>query len=169
MANLSKSSFKPNYRKGRSLEYAVQPMETDRLLRKDIERRSSLPNKITEGSQLTDTVSLLYWTNSSAGTETKTIELPDEVETVPLVIVWYLGSIDKVGDVVNDDAAIVGGAVNTPVFSGANAGAKWNKNEITITVTSTNVGSANFKNAYFKYAVYYDDTSGDTNINTQGL
>lgn len=153
----------PRFIDSRSLEKELEPPRVDRLLRKDIERKQSVPTKITEGARISGDATLLYWTNASAGTVTKVIPL--NLETVPLVLAWYLGSVDKTRVVVDDNASSLTSSVTTPIYSGANAGVSWDKDNLTFTITSTNVGDPLFKDAYFYYAVYYDDND----LGTLGL
>jgi hypothetical protein len=148
-----------------SLDKQLEPPEASRLLKKDIDRRQNLPGLIAGGARLSGVADRSYFTNASAGTVTEPVSIV--AETVPLVLVWYLGSIDSTGAVVNDDAALMTAEQATPIFSGATAKASWDKTTLTITIVSTNVASANTKTAYFFYAVYYDTT--DNTVNEVGL
>lgn len=121
------------------------------------------PLEIAKNAQFTDTISLTFYANASAGDQY--VEIPLNLPTVPLVSVWHLGCVDKDGAITNG-AGTVNGIFNaqssitgTSIFSGANAGFSINKTTLTIGITSTDVGyGGNFIDAYFKYAIYYDDT-----------
>lgn len=152
----------------RSLEDQLLPSPTLRVLSKDIERKQNLPAKITNGARFTDTVAVNFFANASAGNFST--EIPLDLETVPIVMVWHLGNYDKNGNTSTGtgiiNAGLTGTVLNgTYIFSGAQAVYTVNKDSLTISITSTNVGYSVFLDAYFKYAVYYDET----NVNHLGL
>jgi hypothetical protein len=148
----------------RSLNDVLQPSSAQRLLASDVQRRQNFPGRISEGAQLSGKFSVLYWANASAGDFSDSIEL--NLPTAPLTMVWYLGSQDKTGAIVGDGGGLVPGNAfandtvsnGIVIFSGASANYCVNKDSLTVNITSTNVGWPSFIDAYFYYAVYYDDT-----------
>lgn len=148
----------------RDLARDLTPDPTNRLLAKDISRRTSLPIKITEGARLSDYASVLFWANASAGNFTTTIDL--DLPTVPIALVWFMGSIDKAGTS-HPGGGLVFGSSNDSgsvsegieVFSGAKCNYSISKDSLVIKITSTNVGWSTSIDAYFRYAVYYDETN----------
>lgn len=161
-----KSSF--NTYKNIDLPNQLLPNPTLRLLAKDIERKQNLPAKITDGARKSGLISVNFFANASAGNFSETIPL--NLETAPLVMVWHLGNYDKNGSTSTGtglvNAGLIGTVLNgTYIFSGAQAVYTANKTELTISITSTNVGHPVFLDAYFFYAVYYDDTK----VSTLGL
>lgn len=143
----------------RDLSNQLLPKVTSRFLKKDIDRRQALPLSITEGAKAVDVVKLNYFANALFGTYTEVVEL--NLPTVPIVAAWYLGGIDKLGATVDTAAAQLSGAYYADIFGASGTGGlkfSWNKDEITFTMVSANVGWSNFVDAYIFYAVYYDDT-----------
>ena len=138
----------------------LQQQPVNRLLSKDISRTENLPGLITGGARETGIISVLFYANASAGDFTQEVTL--NYETVPLSLVWFLGTADKNGSV-NPGGGLVPGAegVSTvvegiSVFSGAKAAYSIDKDTLTVGVTSTDVGWSYLIEAHFYYALYYD-------------
>jgi len=144
------------------LSDSLRPTEVNRLLRKDIERRSSIPLEITGGARKTGLIDLLFFANASAGDFSSSVSL--DLDTVPLSLVWFLGVVDK-DNVVTEGGGLVPGSSfdsgtvleGAEVFSGAIANYSCDKDNLTVKITSTNVGWSVFLVATFKYAIYYDN------------
>jgi hypothetical protein len=139
----------------RDLARDLTPDPTNRLLAKDISRRTSLPIKITEGARLRDNVELTFTASAGAGLVSTEIDL--NFNTTPLVLVWYLGAKDKAGTVFQGGKLI---SDETNIALSAVARYSVTPDTLTISITSVNVGwGSPIIDAYFYYAVYYDETN----------
>lgn len=168
----------------RPMEQVLQPTTTDRLLRRDIERRESIPNAITHGSRSGfkatyptggtparadlpigpgNTFSFIYdgYANSPTSYDLQ-VEL--NLEAVPLILVWYLGAeVREKGspDVLDEKATLLTSTPTTLPGAGTTAEAYWGKDTLTVLIEQDGSGGVGTDNteAFFKFAVYYDDNT----------
>jgi len=156
--------------KNRDFSEQLAPSRVNRFLRKDIDRRESLPFSIGEGARLKDTTSVNFFANSLAGNFSTVIPL--DLTSTPLVLVWHMGNKDKDLVVSQGGGTVPGSNYDTgivlngcEIFSGAIANYSADKDNLTIKITSTNVGWPVFIDAHFYYVVYYDVTGlGDIGL-----
>lgn len=147
----------------KNLSDDLKPAEMNRLFSRDIERRQSLPFSIAKGAQFSGPAEIVFLANAGAGDFS--VSIPLNLKTVPLSMVWLLGSYDKDGSIFEGGGLLPGDAFTSgTVTSGVNVnvGALANysctKDELTIKLTSTNVGWPFMLWAQFYYSVFYDDT-----------
>ena len=129
----------------KDLEYDLRAeTPTSRLLSKDIIREQNLPGLIAGGARDKGLVGVTFFANAGAGDFTETVTL--DYNTSPLTNVWFLGTYSKDGTITSgggllpcsfDVSVVTNGA---SIFSGAQSAYSVNKDELTIGVTSTNVG-----------------------------
>lgn len=145
-----------------SLEQQLSPFVTDRLLKKDIERTSSLPFSITNGAKKTGVVTTEgYWGNALAGDCSFSIDISDlKLNYVPLVLIWRIGATSPKSPT---PVTYSGGLIpaNTDVglvYASGSCAYVVTNTSIDFTASSANVGWAYLCYDYFYYAVYYDDS-----------
>ena len=196
MKEIKGISNKKSYIDSKNLDSLLKPEPIYRLKKKDINRRTGIPFEITSGTRITESdiqyssdtlteaqilaevatfpgfdqtkvIGLPFLANASAGEYVAT--LPLNLDSVPLSLVWFVGSIDngapravdKTGGLLHANYHLGTSSTVTDgvdVFSGATAAYECTKDNLIIQITSTNVGWANTIMAYFRYALYYDDS-----------
>lgn len=104
-----------------------------------------------------------WYGNSSAGAFTDTIPLNSA--SVPLVLVWYLGANTlKGGEVVDTAAQLISDGNSHSVFA-ASLTCTWDKDAITISGSSSNIGWPDLIMPFYYYMAFYDETE----LGTLGL
>jgi len=137
----------------RDLGTQLAPANTDRLLRKDIERRGSLPFSIGGGARKSGYTYLDYYSNGLFGTFTATVPL--DLTITPLVMVWFIREEDKDKVVLSTASTPVGS--DGIALTGGTAYSSYTKTTLTFTITTVNVGWSALIRSHFYYAVYYDE------------
>ena len=114
---------------------------------------TNVPRYLRESAFKSDFVDLLYYANSLAGTHTAEVDI--DIPFAPQIIVWRLGATDRDGVVMSDTGGMVLGSCDLAI--GGTCEIEWNKDTLTFTATTLNVGWPVFITEHFYYMVLNDD------------
>lgn len=149
-----------------SIQSELQPLESNRLLSKDISRESSVPFRMIDSSKQKG-IKTVSWNSGAVGITDDFVKLDDN--TAQVVFCWYLGTIRSDGVIVDQKfAQLPDFNESSPYLMGAGGKAsfyttKYNDGReeganlvITINITGTVIPSADYT-SYFQYAVLSDE------------